>query len=100
MLRFDVCQERALSLPNTASEGGRLSWDVLLLAEIVMLLPNFQRQHRDLHIQKDVLPYALCKLLCPVSAALASIFRMDSIYTSYNGTVCASDLPGTDSRAF
>jgi len=25
-----------------------------------MLLPNNQRQHRTLHIQKDVLPYALC----------------------------------------
>ena len=24
-----------------------------------MLLPNKQRQHRTLHIQKDVLPYAL-----------------------------------------
>jgi len=28
--------------------------------EIGMLLPNNQRQHRTLHIQKDVLPYALC----------------------------------------
>ena len=49
-----------------------------------MLLPNNQRPHRTLHIQKDVLPYALCWLLCPVSAAFASIFRMDSISTSYN----------------
>jgi len=38
---------------------------------ITKLLPNNQRQH----IQKDV----LCWLLCPVSAALSSIFRMDSI---------------------
>ena len=30
--------------------------------------------------------YALCYLLCPVLAALASIFRMDSISTSYWGT--------------
>ena len=52
--------------------------------EIVILLPNNQRQHRTLHIQKDVLPYALCWLLCPVSAALASILRMDSISTSYH----------------
>ena len=45
--------------------------------------PNNQRQHRTLHIQKDVLPYALCYLLCPASAALASIFRTDLISTSY-----------------
>ena len=32
-----------------------------------------------LHVQKDVLPYALC----PVAAALASMFWMDSISTSY-----------------
>jgi len=37
--------------------------------EIGILLPNNQRQHRTLHIH--------------VSAALASIFRMDSISTSY-----------------
>jgi hypothetical protein len=46
-------------------------------------LPKSQRQHRTLHTQKDVLPYALCQLLFPVSADLASIFRMDSISTSY-----------------
>jgi len=34
-----------------------------------------------------VLPYALCYSLCPVSAALASIFRMDSIPTSYSRTM-------------
>ena len=28
--------------------------------EICVLLPNNQRQHRTLHIQKKVLPYALC----------------------------------------
>ena len=27
---------------------------------IGILLPNNQRKHRTLHIQKDVLPYALC----------------------------------------
>ena len=47
--------------------------------------PSKLRQHRTLHTQKDVLPYALCQLLCPVSAALASIFRMDLISTSYRG---------------
>jgi len=29
-------------------------------SEIDILLPDNQRQHRTLHIQKDVLPYALC----------------------------------------
>jgi len=28
--------------------------------EIGVLLPNNQRQHRTLHTQKDVRPYALC----------------------------------------
>ena len=28
-----------------------------------MSLPKDQRQHRTLHIQKDVLPYALCQVL-------------------------------------
>ena len=28
--------------------------------EIGMLLPNNQRQHHTVHLQKDVLPYALC----------------------------------------
>ena len=28
--------------------------------EIGILLPNNKRQHRTLHIQKDVLPHALC----------------------------------------
>jgi hypothetical protein len=52
------------------------------MREIGILLQNNQRLHRTLHIQKDVLPYALCKVLCPVSAALASIVRMDSISIS------------------
>ena len=34
-------------------------WDGLG-PEISMLLPSNQRQHRTLHIQKDVLPYTLC----------------------------------------
>ena len=50
--------------------------------ETGILLANDQRQHRNLHIQKDVLRYALCLLLYPVSAALASIFWIDSISTS------------------
>ena len=51
--------------------------------EIGILLPNNQRQHRTVHIQKDVLPYALCQLLCPVSVALASNFQMESISTFF-----------------
>ena len=31
-----------------------------VLKEIGILLPNNQRKHRSLHIQEDVLPYALC----------------------------------------
>jgi len=31
--------------------------------DVGILLPNNQRQHRTLHIQKDVLSYALCWLL-------------------------------------
>ena len=53
------------------------------MGHIGILVPNNQRQHRALHIQKDVLPYALRKFLCPVTAALASVFRMDSTSTSY-----------------
>ena len=30
------------------------------LCEIGILLPRNQRQHRTLHIQKHMLPYALC----------------------------------------
>ena len=52
-------------------------------SEIGILVPNNRRQHSPLHTQKDVRPHALWKLLCPVSAALASIFRMDSISISY-----------------
>ena len=37
----------SLSVPSPASRD----W---------YLLPNNRRQHRTLHIQKDVLPYALC----------------------------------------
>jgi len=57
---------------------------VTFLREIDILLPNDQRQHRTLHIQKDVLPDALCQLLCPLSAAPAGILWMDSIATSYS----------------
>ena len=60
----------------------RLVYHSTRFRQIGLLLLNKQHQHRTLHIQKDVLPYALCLLLCPVSAALAGIFWMDSISTS------------------
>ena len=47
--------------------------------EIDFLVPDNQRQHN----QKNLLPYAVCSLPCPVSAALASIFQVNSIFTSY-----------------
>ena len=56
---------------------------VLPRRKIGISSPNNQRQHRTLHIQKDVLPCALCQSLCPVSAAFASIFRIDSISASH-----------------
>jgi len=31
-----------------------------ILREVGILLPNNQHQHRTMHIQKDMLPYALC----------------------------------------
>ena len=68
----------------------------MTILEERLVLPNNQRQHRTLHIQKDVLPYALCESLCPVSATLASISRMDSISTSYadSGKRCETPLQG------
>ena len=48
-----------------------------------VLLPNNQRQHHTVHFQIYVLPYALCWLMGPVPAALASIFRVGSISSSY-----------------
>jgi len=35
-------------------------WDIHPPAQKGVLLPHTQHQHRTLHIQKDVLPYALC----------------------------------------
>ena len=35
------------------------------------LLPSNQRQHRSLHVEKDVLPYALCQLLCPIQKSVS-----------------------------
>ena len=64
-----------------------------LFRETGISLPNNQLHDRTLHIQNDVLPYVLCWLLCPVLVALASIFRMDSISTSYcPSTRCSTPL--------
>ena len=38
--------------------GALLTREIILI--FCILLPNNQRQHRTLHIQEDVLPYALC----------------------------------------
>jgi len=67
---------------GTASTGQR-SPARLRESEIGILLPVNQRQHRTLHIQKDVLPCALRSLPWSVSAARASLFWMDSMSTSY-----------------
>jgi len=72
----------ARSLPATDALASSAVDIATRAAEINMLLLNKQRQPRTLHIQGDMLPY-VCYLLCPVSAALASISRMDSISTSY-----------------
>ena len=69
------------------SEGGRAACGVGYepMQEIGILLPNNQRQHRTLHIQKNVLPYPLCQkdiqkdvlpfALCPTHCA--------SLYNTY-----------------
>jgi hypothetical protein len=54
----------------------------------------FMSAHGTRHTRPlDVLPNALCLLLCPVSAAFASIFRMDSICTSYIFPAAHSPFP-------
>ena len=87
---FPVC---LLSGKIEDSENNIFS-EFTTLREIGIVLPNSQRQHRTLHIQKDVLPYALCLLLCPVSAALASMFRMDLVSTSYPQWIDGFECPG------
>jgi len=48
------------SIPRNARLGQPLNRLVGTSEEIGIFWPNNQRQHRTLHIQKDVLPYALC----------------------------------------
>ena len=50
---------------SPAEKGGRAR-------EIAILLQNDRRQHRTLHVQKEMLLFALCYLLCSVSRATAS----------------------------
>ena len=45
-----IPKRRCLSPPASA----------LHAPEVGIVLPNNQRQHRNLHIQKDVLSYAVC----------------------------------------
>ena len=46
-----------------------------LTRKIGIFLPNNQRQHRSLHVQEDVLPYALCSLLRPCQPLLRAFSR-------------------------
>ena len=50
---------RRVSRPYLQSPG-RVSLQAVASRKTVFELPNNQRQHRTLHIQKDVLPCALC----------------------------------------
>ena len=59
--------------------------------EIGNSLPNIQRQRCTC--------YALCHILNPVSAALTSIFRMDSNSTSYPPLVQREAAPGQTPNA-
>ena len=54
------------------------SRDQSTLREIGISLPV----HRTLHIEKVVLPYTLCYLLCPVSAASTLMFSQLSCFCS------------------
>ena len=67
----------------------------MFICMYMYFIADQQRQHRTLHVQKDVLPHVLRYSLCPVSAALAVISRMDSISTSYKNPqeICVRDPP-------
>ena len=51
-----VCEASIADVPHLGGAPPECLED----EEIGILLPNNQRQHRTLHIQKGVLPYALC----------------------------------------
>ena len=64
--------------------------------DIGILLPNNQRQHRTVQIQKDVLPYVLRYLLCPVSAAArAQMLILDQISSGWASCVLNQGLLST-----
>jgi len=44
----------------TTRSSVRLCWELQEPKEIGISLPHNQPQHRTLHVQKDMLPYALC----------------------------------------
>jgi len=75
-VRLPFAGDKLAVLPELAHLGA-----LHLRSEIGISLPNHQHQHCTLHVQQDVLPYALGQLLCPASAAGASIFQMDSVST-------------------
>jgi len=59
-LRSEADQPRHL-LPFSAFSVADAAHRALSSEDLIgILLPNNQRQHRTWHIQKDVLPYALC----------------------------------------
>ena len=51
-----TCLEQAVEAPPNPRVGAPANPE----REVGILLPNNLRQHRTLHILKDVLPYALC----------------------------------------
>jgi len=61
---FEASEDTLLLIPGSVFETllgeGWRGAAKKQVREIGILLPNNQRQHRTLHIQKDVLPYALC----------------------------------------
>ena len=72
MSTFLVCVPHRLECGSLV-----VDYEVLPQGEIGVSFPNNRRQRRTC--------YALCHILYPVSAAHASIFRIDSISTTYNG---------------
>ena len=61
LLRLRVLPGSCQTSTLNPTPGGMLA--ATWIRENGIVLPNNQRQHRTLHIQKDVLPYAVCYLL-------------------------------------
>jgi hypothetical protein len=51
---------RVLKASTWQRQGPSAKLTLIAAREIGIMLPNKQRQHRTLHIQKDVLPYTSC----------------------------------------